>query len=73
MTHWIGQFLLAAASMFALLVVVDLLRGTPLAGAWVESLTWAVTAAAIFAGSRYRQARKGAECALCSDNSKKTK
>jgi hypothetical protein len=73
MTHWIGQFLLAAASMFALLMAVDLLRGTPFADAWVEALTWAVTAAAIFAGSRYRQARKGAQCAACGDDTKKTK
>jgi hypothetical protein len=64
-THWIGQFLLAAGSMFALLTVVGLLRGEAFASTWPENLAWAATAAAIFIGGRYRQARKGAACAVC--------
>jgi len=67
LSHWIGQYLLAASTMFALLIAVDLLRGEAFAGAWPGSLAWAATAAAIFVGSRYRQARKGAACALCKD------
>ena len=70
-TYWIGQFLLASSTMFGLLVVVDLLRGQAFAASWVESLAWAVVAAALFIGSRYRQARKGAECGLCEDDVRK--
>lgn len=66
--HWIGQFVLAAVSMFALLSLVALLRGEALADTWGESAAWSATAAAIFIGSRYRQARKGA---ACGDSAKK--
>lgn len=66
-SHWLGQYLLAAGTMFALLVVVDLMRGEAFAASWPGSLLWAATAAAIFVGSRYRQARKGVDCALCKD------
>ena len=70
-TYWIGQFLLASSTMFGLLVVIDLLRGEPFATSWVESLVWAVVAAALFIGSRYRQARKGIECGLCENDLRK--
>lgn len=65
LSHWIGQYLLAASTMFALLVAVDLMRGRTFAGTWAESLAWAAAASAMFVGSRYRQARKGIACALC--------
>jgi hypothetical protein len=68
MTHWIGQYLLATSTMFALLVVVDLLRGRTFAASWTQSLAWGAASAAIFVGSRYRQARKGEACALCKDS-----
>lgn len=70
-THWIGQYLLAAGSMFALLLAVDMAQGTVFADAWVSALAWAATAAAIFIGSRYWQARKGADCAMCKDTSRR--
>lgn len=65
LSHWIGQYLLASSTMFALLIGVALLRGETFAGAWPEALAWAAASAAIFVFSRYRQARKGAACALC--------
>jgi 4-hydroxybenzoate polyprenyltransferase len=67
LSHWIGQYLLAASTMFALLVAVDLLRGQAFANAWPEALAWAAASAAIFVGARYRQARAGAACAICKD------
>jgi hypothetical protein len=57
-TYWIGQFLLAAGSLFALLVIADLVNGTAFAHAWPGALAWAVVAAAVFIGSRYHRARK---------------
>ncbi len=70
LSHWIGQYLLAASTMFALLVGVGLLRGETFAATWPEALAWAAAASAIFVGSRYRQARKGVACALCEDGDK---
>jgi cytochrome c biogenesis protein CcdA len=61
MAHWAARFLVAAASMFALLVVVGLMRGEAFADTWPEALAWSATAAAIFVGSRYLRARTQAK------------
>lgn len=67
LTYWSGQYLLAASTMFALLVAVDVfLRGEAFETGWRESLAWSVLAAAIFIGSRYYRAERGATCATCS-------
>jgi hypothetical protein len=65
LSHWIVQYLIATVSMFALLLVIDLLRGTPLEQAWQSSLLWAAAASATFIGGRYRQAARGDACAVC--------
>jgi len=66
LTHWIAQYLIAVAGMFALLLVVDLLaRGETWARAWPSSLLWAVVASALFVGTRYRNMKRGIECAVC--------
>jgi hypothetical protein len=67
-TYWAGQYLLAAASMFALIAVIDVVRGDSLAATWPETLAWSALAAAIFIGSRYRQLRRAEDCALCKDD-----
>lgn len=64
-SHWIVQYLVAAGSMFALLVGVDLARGESFARAWPYALAWALLAAAIFIGSRYRNMKRGLACAAC--------
>lgn len=53
---WIGQYLLAAGTMFALLAAIDLLRGDSLAATWVTTLAWSAAAAAFFIGARWRRA-----------------
>ena len=64
--YWSGQYLLAAGSMFALLVCIDVfLRGEAFETGWRESLAWSVLAAAIFIGSRYYRADQGATCTMC--------
>jgi hypothetical protein len=63
--HWIMQYLFAVVSMFALLTVVDLLRGETLARAWPSALTWAAVASAIFIGTRYRNRKRGIACGVC--------
>ena len=56
--YWVSQYLLAACTLFAILVGVDLLSGKKVAdGVWM-ALAWAVMAAAIFIGARYKQAIK---------------
>ncbi|MBQ5945866.1 hypothetical protein [Massilia sp. ST3] len=66
-SYWAGQYLLASSTMFLLLALVDWLRGDSLADTWPATLGWSCAAAAIFVASRYRQARRGAACALCED------
>lgn len=56
--YWVLQYLLAAVTMFAILVGIDLLSGAKLAdGIWM-SLAWALAASAIFIGARFNQSRK---------------
>jgi hypothetical protein len=57
--HWILQYLLASSTMFAILVGVDLVKGTSFSDAWPSALAWALAASAIFVGSRYHRTRKG--------------
>jgi hypothetical protein len=63
--HWIAQYLFAVASMCALLLVVDLLRGESLERAWPSALAWAGIASALFIGTRYRNVKRGIACGVC--------
>ena len=54
--HWIGQYLLAAGTMFLLLCAIDLMRGDSLADTWGPTLAWSAAAAAIFVAARWRSA-----------------
>lgn len=54
--HWIGQYLLAAGTMFLLLCAIDLMRGDSLAETWGPTLAWSAAAAAIFVAARWRSA-----------------
>lgn len=65
LSHWIKHYLIACVSLFALLLVIDLLRGELLARAWPSALIWAALAAAIFIGSRYRNTKRGSACTVC--------
>jgi hypothetical protein len=62
--RWATQYLIAAGSMFAILVSVDMGQGTSFADAWASALAWAVLSSAIFIGARYYQTGKGT-CAVC--------
>ena len=65
LSHWIAQYVFAVASMFALLLLVDLLRGESLEHAWPSALAWAGVASALFIGTRYRNAKRGIACGAC--------
>ena len=56
--YWIMQYLLAAGTMFGILVAVDLFSGRNLADEVWMSMAWALASAAIFIGARYSQSRK---------------
>lgn len=57
---WGGQYVLAAGTMFALLVSIDVfLRGEAFETGWRASLAWSLVAAAIFIGSRYHRTGRG--------------
>ncbi len=71
-SHWITQYLMAALSMFGLLLGIDLLvRGETFARAWPSALTWAVVASALFIGTRYRNMKRGIACGVCDTLDKK--
>lgn len=72
LSHWITQYAIAVFSMFALLLVVDLvMRGESFARAWPSSLMWAALASALFVGTRYRNMKRGIACAVCDSLDKK--
>jgi hypothetical protein len=72
LSHWVVQYLIAVVSMFGLLLVIDLvMRGETFARAWPSSLIWAAVSSAIFIGTRYRNMRRGIECAVCDALDKK--
>jgi hypothetical protein len=72
LSHWIAQYLIAVVTMFGLLLVIDLLmRGETLARAWPSALLWAAVASALFVGTRYRNMKRGIECAVCNTLDKK--
>lgn len=56
--YWIMQYLLAAGTMFAIMLVIDLAGGAKLADVVWTSLGYACGIAAIFIGARYSQSRK---------------
>jgi branched-subunit amino acid transport protein len=72
LSHWIVQYLIAVVSMFGLLLVIDLfMRDETFARAWPSSLIWAAVASALFIGTRYRNMKRGIECAVCNTLDKK--
>jgi hypothetical protein len=56
--YWILQYLMAASSLFVILVAIDLAGGKNLADVVWMTLAWALAAAAVFIGARYVQSRK---------------
>jgi hypothetical protein len=62
---WVRRYLRTTCIVFMLLMAASLLRGRETERALAESFTWALVSAAVFTGWRFRQARKGAACALC--------
>ena len=58
LTYWIGQFLLAAGSMFVILLVHDLAGGGSLAASWPMSAAYALAVGAVFTGMRYSRSRR---------------
>jgi hypothetical protein len=63
--RWTGEYALALAISFAILVLVDMAKGARYAAAWHSALAWAIISAAILTGSHYWQVKRNAECALC--------
>lgn len=55
---WIMQYLLAAGTMFMILLGIDLASGRTLGDQVWMSLAWALAAAALFIGSKYSRSRK---------------
>jgi hypothetical protein len=64
---WIKRFLAATALVFAILMIVELLKGHALEPALAFSALWSLITSAVFTGARIYQSRKGRHCAICRD------
>jgi hypothetical protein len=64
---WIRRYLTVFAIAFAVIAVVQLLKGHTNRYAVVQGLVWATISATVFTGSRIWQSRRGRHCALCRD------
>jgi|KBSMisStaDraftv2_1062788.scaffolds.fasta_scaffold06254_11 hypothetical protein len=64
---WIKRFVVAAVAAFAILTLVELLKGHDLASALWFAFGWGVLASALFTGTRIYRSRKGQACAVCND------
>lgn len=62
---WIKRYLLAAVPLFAVLAIVEYLKGSTAPADFLSAAAWAVIAAGIFVYSQFRRYRKGLECAAC--------
>ncbi len=58
LAYWTGQFLLAAVTMAAILIGMDLAGGADWRANAPMSLLWACAAAAIFTAARYSKSGK---------------
>ena len=64
---WIKRFFIVAVGAFAVLTVVELLKGHELPNAISFGLGWGVLASAVFTGTRIYRSRRGQHCAICND------
>jgi hypothetical protein len=62
---WIKRYLLAAVPLFAILAIVEYVKGSTAAADFLSAALWAAIAAGIFVFTQYRRYRKGMECAAC--------
>lgn len=69
LAYWIVRYLLAGGVLSAILVVVEYAKGTPTTVDIASAVAWAMLAAAIFVGAKYRMARKNKACAMCVESS----
>jgi len=64
---WIKRFLAVAALVFAVLMLIELLKGHDPESALTFSAVWSLITSAIFTGTRIYRSRKGQYCAVCRD------
>jgi len=62
---WIKRFLQAAVPLFAILVAVEMVKGTTTQADILSAGAWAVVAAAIFVGAAWRRYRRALDCSAC--------
>lgn len=64
---WIKRTLVVFISVFAILFVVEILKGHSLMDSLLFSLLWSALSTATFIATRLYYSRKGVDCALCQD------
>ncbi|WP_342117577.1 hypothetical protein [Pseudoduganella sp. OTU4001] len=64
---WIKRFLVVLVGAFVVIGAAQLLKGHEPEYAAREAAIWSIITAAVFTGARFRQARRGQNCAICKD------
>lgn len=62
---WIKRYLLAAVPLFAILAVVEWVKGSTSRDDYLSAAVWAVIAAGIFTYFGWRRLRNAQACGLC--------
>jgi hypothetical protein len=63
--YWTTRYLLAAAVLATLLVLLEYGKGTPATADLIGAVAWAMAAAAIFVGASYWRGKKAARAKAC--------
>ena len=66
-SYWIKRFVVVTALGFAVLMVVELLKGHGYEASLTFSAVWSLIASAAFTAARIYHSRKGRYCAICRD------
>ncbi|MES2261621.1 MAG: hypothetical protein V4724_24155 [Pseudomonadota bacterium] len=69
---WIKRYLMAAVPVFAILALVEVLKGTATRDDILSAAAWAAIAAGIFVGASYRRYRRALSCAACDNVGKRS-
>lgn len=67
MQFWIRRFLVVFIGAFAVIAIVQWIKGASIADAAVHAALWSFVASVVFVGARLYQSSRGDRCAICND------
>jgi hypothetical protein len=64
---WIRRFLVVFTGAFAVIAIVQWIKGASIADAAIHAAMWSFVASVVFVGARRFQSSRGDHCAICND------